>query len=104
VTNGLQAARAIGTDTPVGLRLSAGSELVLIEVWDGWTRPPIPAKLEDGIPAPDQESGRGLFLVETLSTRWGWYPTENPAGKVTWCELQVQQSPHHPDRGHADQN
>jgi hypothetical protein len=25
--------------------------------------------------------------VETLSKRWGWYPTRNPEGKVTWCEL-----------------
>jgi hypothetical protein len=37
--------------------------------------------------ALDAEGGRGLFLVETLSERWGWYPTRNPDGKVTWCEV-----------------
>jgi hypothetical protein len=36
-------------------------------------------------PPLDEESGRGLFLVSVLSMSWGWYP----AGKVTWCELQV---------------
>jgi hypothetical protein len=43
--------------------------------------------LENDIPELDAESGRGLFLVETLSERWGWYQTQNPDGKVTWCEL-----------------
>ena len=35
VTNGVQAAGAIGGKPPVGLRLSAGNGVVLIEVWDG---------------------------------------------------------------------
>jgi hypothetical protein len=76
--------------------LSAGNAFVLIEVWDGSTHPPVPAELEDGIPALDQEGGRGLFLVETLSERWGWYPTRNPEGKVTWCEISAP-------RAHRDQ-
>jgi len=89
VTNGVQAAGAIGGKPPVGLRLSAGNGVVLIEVWDGNPRPPEPAELEDGIPPLDQEGGRGLFLVEMLSERWGWYPTRNPEGKVIWCELSA---------------
>ena len=87
VTNGVQAAGATGGNPPVGLRLSAAYGLVLIEVWDGNASPPDPAELEDGIPPLDQEAGRGLFLVETLGERWGWYPTKDPPGKVTWCEL-----------------
>jgi hypothetical protein len=59
------------------------------EVWDGNARPPEPAELEDGIPPLDQEGGRGLLLVETLSERWGWYPTQSPEGKVIWCELSA---------------
>ena len=89
VTNGVQAAGATGGKPPVGLRLSAGNGGVLIEVSDGNPRPPEPTELEDGIPPLDQEGGRGLFLVETLSERWGWYPTRNPEGKVTWCEISA---------------
>lgn len=87
VTNGVQASGATGGNPPVGLRLSTANGLVLIEVWDGNASPPDPAELEDGIPPLDQEAGRGLFLVETLGKRWGWYPTKDPPGKVTWCEL-----------------
>ncbi len=32
----------------------------------------------------DAANGRGLFLIETLATRWGWAPLEN--GKVVWFE------------------
>ena len=42
---------------------------------------------EDGTPDPEEEGGCGLFLVAVLSTRWNWYPTHEPAGKVVWCEL-----------------
>ena len=87
VTNGVQAAGAIAGNPSVGLRLSAGNGLVLIEVWDGNASPPEAAELEDSVPPLDHEGGRGLFLVETLSQRWGWYPTKDPPGKVTWCEL-----------------
>ena len=51
--------------------------------------PPVLRAHEDDVPALDAESGRGLFLVETLSQRWGWYPTKNPEGKVTWCEISA---------------
>jgi anti-sigma regulatory factor (Ser/Thr protein kinase) len=87
VTNAVQAARATANDLPVNIRLSANRDRLLIEVWDGNVQPPVPRVLEYDFPALDAESGRGLFLVETLSERWGWYPTRNPGGKVTWCEL-----------------
>ena len=44
---------------------------------------------EDGAPDPKEEGGRGLFLVAALSQRWGWLPTQEPAGKVVWCELEA---------------
>jgi anti-sigma regulatory factor (Ser/Thr protein kinase) len=87
VTNAVQGAREIVSDMPVNVRLSANRDRLLIEVWDGNVQPPVPRVLENDFPASDAESGRGLFLVETLSGRWGWYPTRNPEGKVTWCEL-----------------
>jgi anti-sigma regulatory factor (Ser/Thr protein kinase) len=37
-----------------------------------------------GNPGKDDETGRGLLLVEALSTRFGWYPLEG-GGKVTWA-------------------
>ena len=87
VTNAVQAARANFNDMPVNVRLSANRDRLLIEVWDSNVQPPLPQVLEHGFPEVDAESGRGLFLVEALSERWGWYPTWNPEGKVTWCEL-----------------
>lgn len=38
-------------------------------------------------PAPDDESGRGLPLVATLSARWGTTPRPYGIGKTVWCEL-----------------
>ena len=87
VTNAVQGARAIVSDLPVNVRLSANRDRLLIEVWDGNVRPPVARVLVNGFPEVDAENGRGLFLVEMLSERWGWYPTQNPEGKVTWCEL-----------------
>jgi anti-sigma regulatory factor (Ser/Thr protein kinase) len=89
VSNSLQATGAVDEHQAVGLRLSAGNAVVLIEVWDGSTQPPVPAELEDGCPPLDHEGGRGLFLVEMLSARWGWHLTKNPSGKVTWCEIFI---------------
>jgi anti-sigma regulatory factor (Ser/Thr protein kinase) len=46
-----------------------------------------------GIPVPrhaseDEESGRGLLLVESISDRFGWYrPGDTSPGKVTWASL-----------------
>ncbi|MFJ2025289.1 ATP-binding protein [Streptomyces sp. NPDC087897] len=38
------------------------------------------------LPEDDQETGRGLFLVEALATRWGW-ESRNPVGKTVWAEV-----------------
>jgi anti-sigma regulatory factor (Ser/Thr protein kinase) len=89
VTNGLKAVWATDCNQPVSLVLSASRTLLAIEVWDGSPCPPVLGDLDDDVPPLDGESGRGLFLVSTLSMIWGWYPTSNPTGKVTWCELQA---------------
>jgi hypothetical protein len=31
-----------------------------------------------------------LCLIAALSTRWAWYLTEKPTGKVVWCELSAE--------------
>jgi len=39
-------------------------------------------------PVADDESGRGLLIVEHLSDRCGWYPLNDPEhAKVTWAVL-----------------
>jgi anti-sigma regulatory factor (Ser/Thr protein kinase) len=91
-TNSVQAvARQDGHPT-IRLRLLNDNARVRIEVWDADPRPPAPKDpAADGMPDLEAESGRGLFLVAALSERWSWFPTQEPAGKVTWCELDLVQ-------------
>lgn len=91
VTNGVNASRAMEGNPPVWLRLSTDKVRVLIEVWDGNIRPPEPRELNGGLPAFGDEGGRGLFLVAMLSEHWNWYLTQQPKGKVVWCELAAQE-------------
>ncbi|MDT0489683.1 ATP-binding protein [Streptomyces sp. NPDC012600] len=41
------------------------------------------------LPPDDQESGRGLCLVASLATRWGWEPRD-PIGKTVWAEVTAE--------------
>ncbi len=91
VTNAVQATAGHDTLAPVRLRLSGDGARVLIEVWDADPRPPQPRD-----PGLADEGGRGLFLVATLSTRWNWYLTQDPPGKVVWCELTAPSVPARP--------
>ena len=87
VTNAVKAT-AERRQAAILLRLSSDSARVLIEVWDADPQPPVPKELgHDCTPDPQEEGGRGLFLVAALSSRWNWYPTQEPAGKVVWCEM-----------------
>ena len=41
---------------------------------------------QPGNAGADDENGRGLFLVQAISDRFGWYPTDDdPPGKVVWA-------------------
>ena len=64
----------------VGVRISAGASGVRVEVSDGSTVLPSPRGF-----SADAATGRGLELVEVLSSRWGVEP--RPDGKVVWFEL-----------------
>ncbi len=89
VTNAVRAMAGTSGYEAVHLRLSSDNARVLVEVWDADPLPPVPADLgPDGTPDPEAESGRGLFLVAALSARWDWYLTQEPAGKVVWCEIK----------------
>lgn len=83
VTNAVNATSQPGQTVSVNLAgtgTSTGTR-VLIEVRDADPQPPGP-----GEPGEDGPSD-GVLLVAALSTRWDWYPTQDPPGKVVWCEL-----------------
>jgi len=87
-TNAVQAAAGWEIPVPIRLCLSSDKTRVLIEVWDADPKPPRPKILDvDGMPPVEDEGGRGLFLVDTLSERWGWYPMRESNGKVVWAEI-----------------
>jgi hypothetical protein len=88
VTNAVKTTAGNNDQAAICLQLSGDNTRVLIEVWDADPRSPAPRDLsEDGTPDLHEERGRGLFLVAALSTRWDWYLTQEPPGKVVWCEL-----------------
>jgi hypothetical protein len=65
---------------PVRVWLSADDHRVVIQVWDGSDRPPVPQPVE-----PEADSGRGLLLVGALCEEWGCYTPEKSSGKVVWA-------------------
>lgn len=60
--------------------LTSDRRSVLIQVWDGDRHHPVPQNAE-----LDAEAGRGLLLVETLSTQWGSYMPDGQDGKIVWA-------------------
>jgi hypothetical protein len=60
--------------------LTSDRHSVLIQVWDGDRRHPVPQNA-----GPDAEAGWGLLLVETLSAGWGCYVPDGQDGKVVWA-------------------
>ncbi len=88
---------ADGRQQPLGLRLASDRRQVLVEVWDGAIAPPVPGQISH-----DGETGRGLLMVEAVSSRWGYYypsrryPSRRPrrstpderAAKVVWALIQ----------------
>jgi anti-sigma regulatory factor (Ser/Thr protein kinase) len=64
----------------IHLRLSTDKLAALIEVWDENAMPPTPVQ-----PGLADEGGRGLMLVDALTTRWGWNLSPSGRGKVVWA-------------------
>jgi hypothetical protein len=69
---------------PVRLWLRGGPAVVAVLVWDAIAAVPVPRDA-----AEDDESGRGLFLVQSLSAKWGFYHPEETGGKVTWAIIDT---------------
>jgi anti-sigma regulatory factor (Ser/Thr protein kinase) len=82
VTNAVTASQAMADAQAIWLRLSSDKARLLIEVWDANPLPPAPRT-----ETLDEEDGRGLLLVMSLSERWDWRLLRESYGKVVWCEL-----------------
>ena len=65
---------------PAELVVALGEESVHVEVGDGGAEPPQPQPQD-----PLRLRGRGLRVVEALSTEWGW--TDDHPGKVVWADV-----------------
>ena len=66
--------------------LGSHSHHLLLAVAD--TSPQVPVRLTV---RADAEEGRGLALVEALSSRWGWYPSSiTGLRKNVWAEWRVE--------------
>ncbi|MGC3001334.1 ATP-binding protein [Streptomyces sp. G35A] len=77
-----------GRDFRLRLTLHPEDATLRVEVTDARPdrRPPAPGTLEPA--APDAESGRGLLLVEALSSHWGTTGGD-PYTKTVWCEVAL---------------
>lgn len=58
------------------------AESLFVGVWDGDVNTPV---LQE--PGLDAESGRGMFLIDAVSKRWGVHHPKS-GGKVVWSELE----------------
>jgi anti-sigma regulatory factor (Ser/Thr protein kinase) len=64
------------------LRLDVHHGSIRIEVYDDGPGVPVERRVRG-----DELGGRGLRIVDSLSTSWGTIP--RPAGKVVWSEMTV---------------
>jgi anti-sigma regulatory factor (Ser/Thr protein kinase) len=80
LTGSRRSGRWVPGTPPMRLWVSSDRRRVLIQVWDGNDRLPTPQHA-----GTDDESGRGLLLVESLSAEWGSYPPERSSGKLIWA-------------------
>ncbi|MEU7742906.1 ATP-binding protein [Nonomuraea sp. NPDC049158] len=82
-TNAVRHTRSGHTGGRFGVTLHAGSTLLILAVFDeGSPTTPHLRHAED-----DDQSGRGLHLVETLAIRWGVHGDE--AGRTVWVLLHL---------------
>ncbi|NEC87946.1 ATP-binding protein [Streptomyces sp. SID12501] len=75
-----------GRDFHLRVHTSADGRTVRVEVTD--TRAERLPRRPAAVPETDgaEETGRGLFLVSRLATRWDWHPRADGPGKTVWAE------------------
>jgi hypothetical protein len=91
VTNAIRASAGLPPGQPkngraprVRIWLTSDRRSVLVQVWDGDHNHAI--RQDAGL---DAEAGRGLLLVEALSTRWGCHRPDGQDGKIVWAVCAV---------------
>ncbi|WKK25315.1 ATP-binding protein [Streptomyces olivoreticuli] len=77
VTNGV-----VHTKSPVTVDLSCRSRVLRVDVHD--TSPEVPARVNTGW---EDESGRGLTLIDSCARAWGVRPAAQGPGKAVWFTL-----------------
>lgn len=82
-SNAVRHGRVPGRDFRLRLAFVAAARTVRIEVSDA-REDRLPVRPQ--APSDDDETGRGLLLVELLATRWGVTPRV-PVGKTVWAEV-----------------
>lgn len=80
LTNAIEASQPAGPILPVRLWLSSDRSRLLIQVQDANSHPPVRADTHE-----DDERGRGLLIVDAISTTWGWYEEGDHGRKVVWA-------------------
>lgn len=72
---------------PITVEISCEAEAgLMVRVSDGGTAAPVRRT-----PAPEDEGGRGVALVDVISDAWGIEPTE--VGKQVWFRLRPPRGP-----------
>jgi anti-sigma regulatory factor (Ser/Thr protein kinase) len=86
VTNAVVASTSLRpANAPVQIWVGSNTRCVLLAVADASPRPPVRLNL-----GPEAEAGRGLALVEALTSRWGWHPTAvSRMVKAVWAEWRL---------------
>lgn len=72
--------------SPMTVRVGRHGPEVRVEVDDESDRPPVLRS-----PAPDVPGGRGLLLVDTLASDWGWSTRDHR--KTVWFVVDVSEEP-----------
>jgi anti-sigma regulatory factor (Ser/Thr protein kinase) len=67
---------------PIRLTVSFPGESVRVEVHDAAPEPPRQQPRD-----PERLRGRGLQMVDALSSQWGW--TDDAAGKTVWADVTI---------------
>lgn len=93
VTNAVQASQQLADRPPIWLALMIEADEVLIAVWDANPKSvEYPTLRGDELPDPTADGGRGLFLVEHLTSDWGVHCPQDVIGKVVWAKLRCPYS------------
>ncbi|GGW98167.1 hypothetical protein GCM10010297_19760 [Streptomyces malachitofuscus] len=82
----------------IHFRLLLAPDVIRIEVEDQARGPGLPVLRR---PGPDDQNGRGLLLVDALSSDWAVTSVPGRSGRTVWAELPRSAGPPGADGGEA---